>query len=384
MRTLVIVLTDPLSALMAKGEIKARYYNPEGVFSHVHFISPASEEIPSADAQVLVGEKAQLTVHALGFLRYFGGFLPYGAFAERINEIQPDIIRAYSSGIAGSLAVFWAKRLHVPSVISLHADYDDQRSHERRLRYQLRRLFEFYSLKRASQVVCVTNYLVRYARKYGAKQINVIYNRVHCQQYSYDRPESPGSDSSSHTQTILSVGRLTAQKAQDCLIRAIAGLDLNLILIGSGERHKELKHLVKDLGLNDRVRFVPAVPNSEISAYYKSADIFAIATHYEGFCIPVLEAMAAGLPIVASKIGPIEEILGDTGALVSTSPQAFADALEVLKKDHVLRKTLGERARARALTLDGAKMEQQEKAMYLSLTNGAKKRTETTEPQKQS
>ena len=57
------------------------------------------------------------------------------------------------------------------------------------------------------------------------------------------------------------------------------------------------------------VYYEPQVPNSEIQTYYQQADIFSMATHCEGFCIPVLGAMAAGLPVVASSTAPIPEVL---------------------------------------------------------------------------
>ena len=104
--------------------------------------------------------------------------------------------------------------------------------------------------------------------------------------------------------------RLDRAKNPECLIDAIASLDLHLKLIGQSELEEALRRRVRDLDIEDRVEFIRQVPNSEIADHYRQADIFAMATHYEGFCVPVLEAMAAGLPIVASRTGPIPEVLG--------------------------------------------------------------------------
>lgn len=112
---------------------------------------------------------------------------------------------------------------------------------------------------------------------------------------------------------------------------------------------------------------IPAVPHREIPERYRAADVFAIATHYEGFCIPVLEAMATGLPIVASDVPSIREILGDAGLLVPTRADAFRDAISRLLSDAPLRAELGARARRRALELDGARMEAMERDVYCSL-----------------
>jgi glycosyltransferase involved in cell wall biosynthesis len=148
------------------------------------------------------------------------------------------------------------------------------------------------------------------------------------------------------------------------LIRALRDIDARLTLIGDGPLRGSLEVLAEQLGVRDRIAFVSAVPHAEIAAYYGRADVFAMATHYEGFCIPVLEAMAAGLPVVASRIGPIEEIVGDAGLLVENTPEAFAEALSCLAADPVLRAALGQQARARASDIDGTMMEAQERQVY--------------------
>ena len=109
--------------------------------------------------------------------------------------------------------------------------------------------------------------------------------------------------------------RLDRAKYPECLLEAIAPLDIHLTLIGQGELEDALRSQAAQLGIIDRVDFIRQVPNSEIQAYYDRADVFLMATHYEGFCIPVLEAMAAGLPVIASDTGPIPEVLGGRDGL---------------------------------------------------------------------
>ena len=189
--------------------------------------------------------------------------------------------------------------------------------------------------------------------------MSVIYDRVYSAAYTCDRNQPISEERSPGGLTVLSVGRLVSPKYQECLIRAVQGLDIKLVLIGDGFKRQFLEQVVQQLDMAEQVQFIKSVPNSEIPRYYREADIFAIATHYEGFCIPVLEAMASGLPVVASRIGPIEEVLGGTGVLVENRPEAFATALVKLGKDPLLRRELGERARSRALELDGCSTEGQ-------------------------
>jgi glycosyltransferase involved in cell wall biosynthesis len=167
--------------------------------------------------------------------------------------------------------------------------------------------------------------------------------------------------------SILTVGRLIPPKYQACLIEAVARLNATLTVIGDGILRESLERLVDELQIRQQVRFIRAVPHQEIARYYAAADVFAMATHYEGFCIPVLEAMSAGLPIVVSKIPPLVEIVGDTGQLVDNDPEAFAFALQRLIDDSSLRNKMGMMARQRAATLDGSVMEQREAQLYEAL-----------------
>lgn len=363
MKRLLVFLTDPLAAFQAKGEIRTRYYNPSNFFSEVHFVSPASHEVAADRVQRLVGD-ARLVIHPMG-PRYYGrAYLPFGPVAALLEQVRPDVCRAYDPGVRGSLAVWWGRRIGAPSVVSVHADLDDQRRHERRTVHRLRTVLESYTLPRADAVICVSHHVARYARRRGAKAPVVIYNRVYADQFAASAVR-PAADR--RAMTILSVGRLVRPKYQECLIRAVQGLDARLVLVGDGEMRQPLERLVRDLNMSGRVVFRSSVPHSEIADCYHQADIFAMATHYEGFCIPVLEAMAAGLPVVASRIGPIEEILGDAGLLVDNAPDAFEAALRTLVTDAAAREAAGARAAARARTMDGQIMEARERDMYASL-----------------
>jgi len=367
-KRLLVFLTDPLKAFYEKGEIKARYYNPENVFSEVHFISPITRDVDPQEVQELVGN-AKLTIHAVGPRYYLTAGLPFGSVAKILETVQPHVIRAYDPAIRGSLAVYWGRRLHLPTLISVHADLDEQRSHEKRFLHFVRVLFEGYCLPRATDVLCVTRHVERYAHRWGVttERTHVIYNRVSGERFEQSVKRLHPLDERASALSILTVGRLISQKYQACLIRAVARLDATLTVIGDGILRESLERLVDELQIRQQVRFIRAVPHQEIARYYAAADVFAMATHYEGFCIPVLEAMSAGLPVVASKIPPLMEIVGDTGQLVDNDPEAFAFALQRLIDDSSLRNEMGMMARQRAVTLDGSVMEQREAQLYQAL-----------------
>jgi len=193
--------------------------------------------------------------------------------------------------------------------------------------------------------------------------VEVIYNRVYGSQFYTQRNHGQMNS----RPRILSVGRLDLPKNQECLIRAVQNLDAQLILIGDGTRYDYLKKLTADLAISERVTFIRSVPHSEIQRYYWEADVFAMSSFSEGFCIPVLEAMASALPVVVNNKEPLPEVLGGTGIVVENTPKAFERAFRQLITSGELRGELGEKARKRAEELDGEIMEEKEAQLYRTL-----------------
>ena len=361
---LVVIPADPLYKYCDKGEIKARYWNPCQTFSEVHILSLAPCEVPAKSVQVLVGD-ARLHIHAIGTPSMWTLPFYFAKVRRLIERIGPNVIRAHGPWHTGSLAVPAGRSLGIPVLVSLHGDRDAQRRHEPSLLLQMVRPLEEYTLRRATAIICVSDYLHQYARRHGARRTYTVYNKVYADIFAPAqgrRVEGP--------LRVLSVMRLDRAKYPECLIEAIAPLGVHLTLIGQGELGGVLRRQVERLGLVDRVEFVRQIPHHEIHEYYRRADVFAMATHHEGFCIPVLEAMAAGLPVVASATGPIPEVLGGTGWLVDKKPTAFTDALRQLARDPARRAAMGMAARRRALVVDGRRQEEREAHLYQTTIAG--------------
>ena len=152
---------------------------------------------------------------------------------------------------------------------------------------------------------------------------------------------------------ILFVGRGVPNKAQDELILAIAslrqaGIDAELRLVGSwgGNRAYEerCRWLVKRANVEAHVRFLGSVDDAALAAEYRDADVFACASRHEGYCVPIIEALEARLPIVARAAGAVPETTGGAGLLLPDPPPSMmAEAIA-----HVLGGGLGaDMARAR-------------------------------------
>ena len=173
----------------------------------------------------------------------------------------------------------------------------------------------------------------------------------------------------------LFVGNLEPRKNLPGLIEAFAEVRRRLAttthppqLVLAGTRawlHSPIFRAVDAHGLGDDVVFTDYVPAADLPALYAGATCFVFPSLYEGFGLPVLEAMAAGAPVVAARAGSIPEVAGDAALLVDARvPGELATAIETLLTDAGLRDRLVARGRARAATFDWESVARQTLAVY--------------------
>jgi glycosyltransferase involved in cell wall biosynthesis len=142
-------------------------------------------------------------------------------------------------------------------------------------------------------------------------------------------PDGPARDGRPY---LLFVGALNARKDPVTAIEALplTNSDLKLVLAGPDKGDgKEARKAVERLGLGSRVEFAGHVEKAELAALYRGAECLVFPSRYEGFGLPVLEAMASGTPVVATAAGAIPEVAGDAAILVEPGdPAALADGIE--------------------------------------------------------
>jgi glycosyltransferase involved in cell wall biosynthesis len=183
------------------------------------------------------------------------------------------------------------------------------------------------------------------ARTCRADRTVVIHNGV-----ALDGPRRPPGPAA-RPATLVSVGRLRAPKDFLTLVRAIAALEpgsARLRIAGDGPDRAAVEAEVDRLGLGGAVELLGT--RNDVPALLAGADVFVLASDSEGLPMSVLEAMAAGLPVVASAVGGVPELVrdGETGFLVPPRDSAaLAGALERTVSDPALRDRLGEAARRR-------------------------------------
>ena len=150
------------------------------------------------------------------------------------------------------------------------------------------------------------------------------------------------------TVRLVCVARFSPQKSQALLVRALEGVDepWHLTFIGDGPLEDEVRRMVADRGLNGRVDFLGA--RDDVDSILARSHIFVLPSNWEGFPLTILEAMRAGLPVIASDVGGVREAVvdGATGYLIPRGDvHALAERLRRLISDNGLRTMLGKRAR---------------------------------------
>jgi len=159
---------------------------------------------------------------------------------------------------------------------------------------------------------------------------------------------------------LLFVGRLRYYKGLDDLLRAMAllrdtraHLTATLLICGSGPMEAAWRALAQELGLTEQVHFLGDVPEETLPALYHAADLYVLPANSraEAFGVALLEAMAAGLPVISTEIGTgtsYVNIHGETGLIVPPrDPERLAQAIAILLNDPALRQRLGAQAQAR-------------------------------------
>lgn len=370
---LCVFPNDPLIAYYKKGEIKPRYFNPKNIFDEIHVISLFDFDIEEEKIKEIAGN-GKLKIHVTGKTTLLNYKKSENAVKRLLEQIKPDVIRAFNPLLQGKIATKVGNELGIPVVISLMGDYD------RDLRYFARknknwksylkliyskRVLESYTIKNADEVIIIYEFIRPYAEKMGAKSINLIYNKIDLSRFSPNvepifRESKP---------VVICVGRLMKEKNQECLVRAIQDLDVILLLIGDGTQYDYLKKLVNQLNLQDKVRFERAIPNKDISKFYRSSDVFALPIKYGGFAIPVLEAAASGIPVILPKqeFGTNEDIISKFAMFVDNNPNEFAKGISKILSDSNLRNEMIERGLETVKSINSDLMEEKEKDLYLKV-----------------
>lgn len=218
-----------------------------------------------------------------------------------------------------------------------------------------------YVLNKADKIIVLTQ-SVKYAlisKGIESEKIEVIPTGVPTDLYKPSFPSIlPEIGIRDQEKVILFVGRLVENKGVHILLRAFCEVQrkvdaVKLVIVGSGELEGDLRSLAQRLGVEKKVLFLGKFPQEKMPFIYSGADIFVLPTLYsEPFGIAAVEALSSGVPVIASNIGGLKEIVenGNVGYLIKPSDAKMLESFLVrLLSNDTERDRLGKNARKRAL-----------------------------------
>ena len=244
-----------------------------------------------------------------------------------IKTLRPDIIHTHSAK-AGFLGRLAGAEQGIPVVHTPHAFPFLMEGG--RCKKNLYRFLERLVQPKTAALIAVSQEEARAARELGfpPERIHHIPNGT--------RYPSVSAPATAPRRTIGFFGRLCRQKGPDLLLRAIAGLDIETYIHGSGEDEATLREQCQRLGIGHRVHFMGGCPQGEVVDAMRKYAVIAVPSRWEGFPYVMLDAFAAGVPVVATRVGGIPDSVqdGTNGLLVpADDTSTLAAALETLLND---------------------------------------------------
>jgi sugar transferase (PEP-CTERM/EpsH1 system associated) len=272
------------------------------------------------------------------------------------RELRPDVVHTHQLAtlLYGGAA---ARLVRVPVV--LHTEHGREPYRTRRKTRMLARLAASFT----DRFYCLTGDMadeVRAANVVGDGKVRVIQNGIDMSKFTaveHDRAATRQSLAIPLDAPLIgTVGRLSEVKRQDVLLESFAKVrqqvpDAHLVLVGDGPLLSELQALAEKLGVAQAVHFAGYQPSS--APYLQAMDVFALTSRSEGMPQAAIEASATTLPVVASRVGGLPELIEDgvTGALFPVGDtDALASHLCRLLTDREEARRMGQAARERAVS----------------------------------
>jgi len=311
----------------------------------IHFIS---------QDQFLDGISPLVKTYRLKHKGLLGYFLNVPALKKLLYQINPDLLHSnYVSGY-GTLAALSG---FVPHLMSVWGDDVVQFPKNS---FVHKKLIQF-NLGRATAISATSQFLKDVSKLYTSKEIGLIPFGVDTEKFSPAVNAISPTDSASEKKDRFVIGTakyLQKQYGQEILIRAFhtflqnlpehEKIQCELHIAGHGPDLHFYKALAQELKIENQVRFLGYIANDQIPSFLNSLDVFANLSFYESFGVAILEASACGLPVIASHVGGIPEVLleAKTGFLVEPHDiQTVAVRFLELKNNPELRRQLGKTGR---------------------------------------
>ena len=321
-------------------------------------VAPRYKDQPEAEAHVL-RVPSLLAMGAKREFRLANIFL--GRIRKRVRAFAPDIIHLHHPFWLGSLGLFVARRLKVPAIYTYHTRLEHYAHFVPLPGMLFRNLISHTLIKRFSNkcdgVIVPTYSTEEYLRMIGVKTPTFVqptgieYQRfqdVRRQDIDQLRHQLKLGDE----KVFISVSRLSNEKNIDFMIEAINALrretdvPFRFLMIGDGHQRDRLQKKIEDLDLRQHFSLVGAIPPEDMATWYRLGDAFLFASKSETQGMVILEAMAAGLPVVAVRSSGIEDVVrhGFNGFKTPEKQDQWRAQVKKLLEDDQLRSKLASQA----------------------------------------
>ncbi len=319
----------------------------------LHVASLYQDQPTAADAVRHLGNPREISAHGLGLKWRRPDRLWF--VRQWLRALNPDIVHVHHTSSAALFACFMRYGTSAKTVTTVHRDF-------RTLGRLQRQLFRM-AITHSDVVLCNSEStrdsldLATFAR---SPKIRVLYNGVNFSDLeaavdAVRLAEAPVARCHADVVHLGTVGRLIPIKGIDTIIQALArqkaqGRSFRLTIVGGGPDRGQLESLARQHDLSGEVRFTGPVSREAVYQQLAEFDIFVASSHSEGFCNAMVEAMAAGLPVVATDIAVFREILpsGHEQFFTPGCADQLVDCLNRWWNDAAARQRCGDALRKRA------------------------------------
>lgn len=274
---------------------------------------------------------------------------------------MPTIVTAQDPFFVGVAGLFAARAARAPLQVQIHTNYFSRAFMFESVRHALQFCLAALVLPFASCVRVVTVELAHKVRPYTTAPISVlpIYTDISRFHHKHHKP-----DEFSDHPIILTVSRLAKEKRIDLVIRSLVRIpEAHLYILGDGTEREALVREAEECGVTARVHFLGW--KDDPAAYYQHADCFVQMSSYEGYGVSLVEALASGVPIIATDVGVVAELPIDAVTVVEPAEYALARALSTTLDS--ISETRRRQHSARASFLQNSMTEQQYVSEYIKL-----------------
>lgn len=277
---------------------------------------------------------------------------------RELSRFSPDIVHTHL--MACMYTAPWISLHKVKMLHTLHSIPQAENN------YKIREIITgfLYKTKKAIPVAisAENQKLIADYYKLGKESIEVIGNPVITKKYYHKNIYNKNGI------VLITVGRLSKEKNQIMMIHVLAEVvkeyhNIRLIIVGDGKERGYLEQEAANLGVKKNIEFVGKVV--DVENYLCNADIFLLSSLYEGVPLSILEAMAAGLPIVSTNVGGIKDIVTDNGVLVPPNDvNKMKEAIIELIQKPEFRQELGKRSLINVAKYDASNIAKEYTKLY--------------------